>query len=325
MPNISKINLSVIIPCFNCSHFLSQALDSLRAQTLSNIEFICLNDGSTDDTLSILNHYQEIDNRFKIIDKTNTGYGDSVNLGLSKATGKYIAIFEPDDFIEPMMYEELYNKAELYNLDVSKCCYFDFSEQDGDIYNPNAKIPKNKVLCPIDDLRVFLQSPKIWNAIYRRNWLLQNDIWLLPTPGASFQDTSFHFKTNLMANRYFCTDKAYYHYRSHPNNSVKSPKFPFAVCTEFEECARYGKMVGREHILKVWLLEQEFHTYKWNFLRLPEASREEFLVRWRNEWQQRSKKGYGFMKKKLYMYLFLLLFTPSLFIYYLKRKQRQEI
>lgn len=318
------MNISIIVPCFNCSRFLTTALDSLRVQSLQEIEFICINDGSIDGTLDILQDYKQKDNRFKIINKHNTGYGDSVNIGISNSKGKYVAIFEPDDFVEPGMYNDLFTIAENNNLDIVKCCYYDFNESTGDTYNENSKIQKNTILCPRDNMCIFLQSPTIWNAIYRKDFLLANDIWFLPTPGAAFQDTSFHFKTNLMANRYFCTSKAYYHYRSHDSNSVKSPKYPYAVCTEFEECARYGIKVGREPLLKSWLLEQEFHTYKWNYIRLPPSEREKFIQHWRSEWLKLHQLGYGFMKKKLYLYLYLLLNFPKLFIYYLEKKSKQE-
>lgn len=136
------MNISIIVPCFNCSRFLTTALDSLRVQSLQEIEFICINDGSIDGTLDILQDYKQKDNRFKIINKHNTGYGDSVNIGISNSKGKYVAIFEPDDFVEPGMYNDLFTIAENNNLDIVKCCYYDFNESTGDTYNENSKSQK---------------------------------------------------------------------------------------------------------------------------------------------------------------------------------------
>ena len=75
------IAVSVLTPVYNVERYLPECLDSLRAQTLRNIEFICINDGSTDGSLEILKRYAELDDRFVIIDKPNSGYGASMNRG----------------------------------------------------------------------------------------------------------------------------------------------------------------------------------------------------------------------------------------------------
>lgn len=318
------MNLSIIIPCFNSSTFLKEALDSLCSQRLDEVEFICVNDGSFDNTFDILNEYQRKDPRFKIIDKPNTGYGDSVNKGLDQAQGKYVAIFEPDDFIDSNMYEDLFHLAEENQLDVAKCCYYRYTEGLGDTFTSISKIPKNQVLCPSLNQNIFLEHPQIWNAIYLRNWLNSYGIRFLPTPGAAFQDTSFYFKTSLMARRFLCIDRAYYHYRLHSSNSVKSHKFPFAICDEFAECINFAKKVKKENFLKRWILEREFHTYIWNYYRISETDRTEFLKRWRNEWLILHKQRYTFRKKKLYLHLILLLTFPTVFRYYLDIRARNH-
>ena len=84
----SKVCVSVLVPIYNVEKYLSQCLDSLCAQTLKNIEFICINDGSTDNSGNTLEKYAKNDSRFKIITKPNSGYGDSMNVGLEAATGE---------------------------------------------------------------------------------------------------------------------------------------------------------------------------------------------------------------------------------------------
>lgn len=121
----SKVCVSVLVPIYNVEKYLSQCLDSLCAQTLKNIEFICINDGSTDNSGNILEKYAKNDSRFKIITKPNSGYGDSMNVGLEAATGEYIGIVESDDFAEPNMFEKLYKAAKNNNLDIVKSnCFF---------------------------------------------------------------------------------------------------------------------------------------------------------------------------------------------------------
>ena len=124
----SKPKISVIVPCYNVEKYLVHCLDTIRSQTLINLEVICINDGSTDETGRILADFAREDKRFVVINKTNTGYGDSMNLGLLKAKGDYIGIVESDDFIEKDMFEKLYKIAEEKKLQISRCCYYQYKQ-----------------------------------------------------------------------------------------------------------------------------------------------------------------------------------------------------
>ena len=117
--------VSVLIPIYNAARYLVECLDSLRGQTLHEMEFICINDGSTDNSLSILREYNKRDDRFRIIDKKNTGYGASMNVGLQYAGGEYIGIVESDDFIAPCMFERLYHDAIRTGADIVKSNYWE--------------------------------------------------------------------------------------------------------------------------------------------------------------------------------------------------------
>ena len=110
--------VSVLVPICNVEKYLAQCLDSLVNQTLQEIEIICINDGSTDNSLSIIKEFAAKDNRIVIIDKPNSGYGDSMNRGLAIAKGEYIGIVESDDFADVDMFEQLYRFAQLGNIDI---------------------------------------------------------------------------------------------------------------------------------------------------------------------------------------------------------------
>ena len=103
--------VSVIVPVYNVEQYLPQCLDSIVNQTLKNIEIICVNDSSTDNSLNILNHYAEKDPRIKVVTQPNGGAGAARNRGLSLAAGKYLSFLDSDDFFEPDMLELAYNKA----------------------------------------------------------------------------------------------------------------------------------------------------------------------------------------------------------------------
>ena len=90
--------VSILVPICNVERYLRQCLDGLVNQTLEDIEVICINDGSTDSSLSIIREYERRDQRIVVIDKPNSGYGDSMNRGIDTARGEYVGIVESDDF-----------------------------------------------------------------------------------------------------------------------------------------------------------------------------------------------------------------------------------
>ena len=104
--------ISILVPICNVEKYLDECLVSLTNQTMKDIEIICLDDGSTDNSLSIIKRYAKNDTRIVIISKENSGYGDTMNLGIKKARGKYIGIVESDDFAEQDMFQKLYNIAQ---------------------------------------------------------------------------------------------------------------------------------------------------------------------------------------------------------------------
>jgi glycosyltransferase involved in cell wall biosynthesis len=108
----------------NVEKYLEQCLESIRVQTLGDFEVICLDDGSTDGSPAIIDAYCARDSRFRAVHKANSGYGDSMNLGLALARGRYIAIVESDDFIDPPMFERLVNTAQNYNAQVVKSDFY---------------------------------------------------------------------------------------------------------------------------------------------------------------------------------------------------------
>lgn len=109
--------VSVIIPIYNVEDYIEECLDSVVNQTLEDIEIICINDGSTDNTLDILERYANNDNRIKLISQSNSGLSASRNVGLDHATGEYICFLDSDDYFELEALEELYDIAHKKRLD----------------------------------------------------------------------------------------------------------------------------------------------------------------------------------------------------------------
>ena len=111
------VKVSVIIPVYNAEKYLKQCLNSICRQTLQEIEIICVDDGSTDNSLNILQEYTNADPRIQVLTQKNQGAGAARNYGLRTARGLYLSFLDADDFFEPNMLEEAVNTIELYSAD----------------------------------------------------------------------------------------------------------------------------------------------------------------------------------------------------------------
>ena len=272
--------ISILVPCCNVEKYVRQCLDSIAVQTHSNLEVICIDDGSKDATGAIIDEFVAKDPRFKVIHKPNSGYGDSMNKGLDMATGDYIGIVESDDWIEPDMFETLYDVAEKNDLDVARCCYWE-GPTGWEHICENSWIPKNNVLNPIEELGVFFQAASIWCSIYKAELLKgERKILFLPTPGASYQDTAFAFKVYSKAKRFLMIDRPYHHYRVNLGSSVASSGKVNCILDEYNEIVRWTVEDAEfcAAAKKFNLLPQIFWGgIDWNYNRIFMSLREPFL------------------------------------------------
>lgn len=223
---MSAPTISVVIPIYNAGPFLREALDSLLAQTYGDFEAIAVNDGSTDNSLEILQEYAAKDSRIRILDGPNGGYGKAMNRGMDAATGTYMAILEPDDFLPEEAYATLLTKAEQHRLDVVRGSHCSFYAEGGKrtyVYRlPAYKV--GEVFRPLDDIPgVLACGPGIWCNLYRLDFLRSHHIRFHESPGASYQDTGFFFLCAMHAERYMLLEDSVYMYRTdNPSSSVKN-------------------------------------------------------------------------------------------------------
>lgn len=275
--------VSILVPCYNVSKYLKECLDSIVHQTYPYLEIICINDGSTDNTLDIIETYAQHDSRIRIINKPNSGYGASMNQGLDMATGEFVGIVEPDDFIELDMFESLLKEAIDKDLDISRGAYFRYrTENHSNELVSEKYIKKNTVFNPLKEQAIFYQSPSIWAALYKRSFLNRNNIRFLETPGASYQDTSFTFKTKACCNRFSMIDKGLLHYRiDNESSSSNSVEKAFMICAEYEEIWRFTKSdSSRYQTLRHIITHLQFTGYAWNYRRVSEKFKHPFLEEW---------------------------------------------
>lgn len=217
--------VSIIVPIYNQEKYIAQCLDSIICQTLKDIEIICVDDGSTDKSLEIVNEYAAKDSRIIVITKPNAGYGHSMNKGIDAATGEYMGIVESDDYILPEMYEKLYALAVKNNLDFARGGYYKFWTIDGEekslYYDGMGAKYRSVVYCPRKAPDLYMSAVVTPAGIYKLDFLRNNGIRYSETPSAAFQDHGFWFKTHILADRALFIDEAFYMYRfDNPNSSI---------------------------------------------------------------------------------------------------------
>ena len=287
--------ISLIMPIYNAEPYLEEALDSVISQTLSEIEIICINDGSTDNSLEIIKEYAAKDERIKIIDKPNEGYGKTINRGLDEAKGEFIAVFEPDDILDKTIYEKLYAIAEKENLDVVKCNFFNYWSEKNKKKKSGlvSRCAKKQPFCPKDSLKIFTAHASIWAGIYRKSFLDENNIRLLETAGASYQDMSFTFKVLATVDKMYLLDEALLYYRQdNPNSSVNNPKKMYCVCDEYEEIGKFlDNHPEKKEIFNTQKLINQYRAYLWNLKRLDKSLQKEFLSRFSSDFREFYQKG----------------------------------
>lgn len=186
------LKISVIIPVYNTANYLRKCLESITNQTLREIEIICINDGSTDNSINILKEYKQNDSRIIIIDKKNEGVSVARNNGLEIARGEYIYFIDSDDYLELNGLEALYNKITKENTDI--ICFGHFEVANTNIlpaWNTSllekCSQDKNVSLNLLKDLQYF-----IWDKLYKREFLQKNNI-KFPVGIETAEDNIFNY------------------------------------------------------------------------------------------------------------------------------------
>ena len=292
--SIRRPDVSVAVPVYNAEPYMRRCLDSLQNQTLETVEFICVNDGSTDGSLEILREYARKDPRFKVIDRKNAGYGAALNLGFKKARGEYVTTLDPDDWIELNAYERLIATARKFDCDMVKANYWE--EGSG------AAIKKELFkafgyltpFSPLEQPKIILTTPTIWAALYRRSFLIDNGLALTERPGSSYQDAAFTLCCWMAVRSVVLMEDAFVHYwRNRADSATNSGGFVFAVCEEYEVARDYlERNLPELSAFTTIFSEREINTYRWNFNRILPSERLEFCRRWARDLEYERDRGW---------------------------------
>ena len=210
--------ISLIIPVYNVEKYLARCLDSVMKQTFRDLEIICVDDGSTDNSSDILQKYAKKDERIVVITQANAGLSAVRNVGISKAKGKYIGFIDSDDWIDFDFCEKLYNCAEKYSADIAvagivrvngrRKKYFLRFEKETVSNNLQEKFE----LCDVPE------RSYVWNKLYRLDKLRECGLKFLE--GHVFEDIIFTPQALYSLGRLVTVPETFYYYRKNPNSIV---------------------------------------------------------------------------------------------------------
>ncbi len=224
---MKKPVISVIVPVYNVENYLAKCLDSILCQTFSNIEIICVNDGSTDSSRKILEEYKNKDSRIKIVDKKNGGLSSARNAGMKVATGEFYSFIDSDDWIDITMLEKLYNNMLEHESDIAICAVHQFDETNQKIDDSNPyytleyfdKTFDNRAFSYVNT-KPFIMDVCVmaWNKLYRRS-LIEKCQAEFPD-GLIFEDGPFFFTIFFKTQKVSIVRDFLYYYRINRKNSI---------------------------------------------------------------------------------------------------------
>ena len=239
--------VSIIIPVFNVECYLQECLDSVVNQTLKDIEIICIDDGSTDSSLKILQKYKKQDNRIILLTQENKGAHLARTTALKIAKGEYIGFIDSDDWIDLDFFETLYNKAIEENADIvrTKIKIIEDNVEKDNMYNKiiERHINENSVLEKTEHWNV------IWNSIYKLKFLRQNKIDYFDSDLPMCHDMPFTCRADLLAKKIMPVSDVYYYYRKNRQGQLIEPTVERIfcglrsqlICTEFINSTKLDK------------------------------------------------------------------------------------
>lgn len=286
------VKVSVVIPVYNVENYLRDCLDSIVNQTLKDIEIICINDGSPDNSIDILNEYAAKDPRMTVISQENGGHAVATNRGMDMATGKYLFLMDSDDVLELNALEDSYNAAEEKNVDfvLFKAINYDHPNDryyETEVYSMDKiarKVGENVFnYNDIGDL-MFQASVTPWSKLYNRKFIMDNNIRF--PEGLIFEDNVFFYKALFSAKRIYFLKKFLFIRRWYATSSTTAGDLRFLnsidvinlmidVFKEFGEYETYKKhLLNRKVSLGIMRYNKIKEQFKETYF---QALRDDFL------------------------------------------------
>lgn len=239
--------ISIIIPVYNVSKYLDKCLQSVVAQTYSNIQIILVNDGSTDNSGEICDKWRKKDNRIEVIHKKNGGLSNARNVGIERAQGKYLMFVDSDDIISNDLCELLYNLLLENDADLAICNtyhIFDSNNFTFEIANKAEMVycfNKSEAICNLWYQKSFL--PSAWGKLYKKELFEQ----IRFTEGIIFEDIDIMHEIFYLCNKIVYTDVKAYGYVHH-ENSITTKKYTQKDNVILDICEKIMKFATSKNV-----------------------------------------------------------------------------
>jgi hypothetical protein len=282
--------VSVIVPVYNVARYLPQCLESLMAQTLEPVEFLLINDGSTDGSAEILQAFAAKDSRFKIVEQENQGVAATRNTGLAQARGEFIGFVDGDDWVEPDMFAHLLALAESQNAELAQCGFSWYLEQE------DRHVPRDSSWIPPllahagGRLRgaesILFEDIALWKKLYHRN-LIEATGLRFDEQMSTGEDAPIQLATLCLANRIVASDRPLYHYRKQRTGQLTGLRDArllayFRIFEKLDDLLRQHDLT----YLQPWLLHLQLSRHCWGYEMATPDVRLIYFQRLRERFQQ---------------------------------------
>ena len=297
------VKVSVIIPVYNAEKYLKECLDSITKQTLTDIEIICINDGSTDNSLNILQEYKKYDDRFTIISQENQGQAVARNKGMKLIKGDYFCFMDADDILDLHTFEECYTLIKNKSLDFVMYKLINFDETSDEYYTSpgyNMTLVHNFVKNDVFNYEslnelIFYITVSPVNKLYRTEFVFNTNARF--PEGTIFEDNLFFWRLLFNAKRIYFHDKYFYKRRRHSESTTGEGSAKWLDAIEiynkvwdiFKEFGQFEKFKNRLYNNKV-----NFALYRLN--NIKEEHKELFFQAWKNDLKNINKNYLDFVE-----------------------------
>lgn len=298
--------VSIVVPIYRVERYLRQCVDSILVQTLKRIEIILVDDGSPDNCPAIADEYAAQDSRVVVVHQANGGYGKAVNNGISVARAPYIGIIESDDWIEPTMFEKLYNRAVETGADLVKCLFWEYNSQEVEekqnvlIFRSVADFRQapDGVFIAREWENIFMFPASLWSCLYKADFIRK--VPLIETAGAAYQDTPFVMETMALAKSISIVKEPLVHYRREPGQGSSSEGGSSRSLQVLDMSLAVQNVMSRYSLFEYCpeaCYYQIFSTNMWGLDITGEAWKEEYFNRFRLMWKAKMKDCRAFSWK----------------------------
>ena len=325
-----EIKASVIVPVYNVKKYLAKCLDSIIAQTLKDIEIICVNDGSTDGSDKVLEEYKKKDARIQVVNRKNGGLSAARNTGMPYAKGKYIGFVDSDDYIEPTMYELMYYNAEHFQSQLVICAAHKIDDTTGIVFDDDpyytlGYFPKeldNRAFTHVDT-KDFLQDLCVmaWNKLYLRSFLEEKNAKF--PDGYIFEDGPFFTDIYFDMDRVTIVRDFLYYYRVNRANSIvcKGDKDFTDIFYVVNKMLNNLRKTPYFDEVKAYFLRKKFKDMRYRYQVIQGRYKKMYYDQWREFWLNIDKETLEdekFKEKYPYTYRNIKLVRDNDYFHYRK-------